>query len=240
MTWLYLYLHQTILRAQPKMYTNFTIACVIIFFFCRIELANAQMYGMLLGNPINPFLSSFGTNKNAHMLSHEAYEMSNQEPASKIRCKQDSDCIDDNSADSENLMYCDRHYGYCDSFRKVGDLCRHDSQCDSGLICMFGKCAQPFAQGNNGARCSEASDCNAGLCCARQHGERICKPKLKLGHQCFVPEGGLDYSLNELCPCDEGFECKRMKAKSKRLVHCQRLTHIPCANSLLCLQKATL
>ena len=141
----------------------------------------------------------------------------------RIRCKQDSDCIDDDGPDNENLMYCDRHYGFCDYFRQVGELCRHDTQCDTGLICMFGRCEKPFKPGHKGARCHDASDCNEGLCCARQHGERICKVKLKMGQQCFVPLGGLDYSLNELCPCDTGLQCQEIKSKSKRFVKCKSI-----------------
>lgn len=131
----------------------------------------------------------------------------------RIHCKQDSDCIDDEAGDDDYLMYCDRHYGYCDFFRQVGELCRTDSQCDQGLICMFGRCDRPAPPGERGSRCSgQASDCNDGLCCARQHGERICKPKLQLGQQCFVPLGGLDYSLNELCPCEESLHCAQASA----------------------------
>ncbi|UXI22779.1 hypothetical protein NH340_JMT08722 [Sarcoptes scabiei] len=124
------------------------------------------------------------------------------------------------------MMYCDRHYGYCDYFRSAGDLCRHDSQCDGDLICMFGRCEVPSKSGQKGARCNHSDDCLEGLCCARQHGERICKPKLKLGQQCFVPLGGLDYSLNELCPCDQGLECRTIfkgkisKRKRNNVMRC--------------------
>ena len=59
----------------------------------------------------------------------------------------------------------------------------------------------------SGTRCSNDQDCGEGKCCARQHGEYICKNKLQHGHMCFVPKGGLAYSLNELCPCEEGLVC---------------------------------
>ncbi|RWS27420.1 dickkopf-related protein 3-like protein [Leptotrombidium deliense] len=62
------------------------------------------------------------------------------------------------------------------------------------------------------------ADCHPHLCCARQHGERICKAKLQKGQRCFVPLGGLDYSLNELCPCDEGLSCVQRKRKSEKSV----------------------
>jgi len=47
--------------------------------------------------------------------------------------------------------------------------------------------------------------------------ERVCKSKYKRT-QMFVPLGGLDYSLNELCPCDTGLECLKLKTKHKRFV----------------------
>lgn len=146
-------------------------------------------------------------------------------------CSQDSDCINDNAPDGEPLMYCDRHYGRCDFFRQADELCRHDSQCDNGLQCMFGRCAQPAAAGHQGARCNEAADCNAGLCCARQHGEKICKPRLSRGQTCFVPSGGLEYSLNELCPCDVGLECRPVLLKNKRyLSYSQLVSEVLLAN----------
>lgn len=201
-----------------------------------LESVKGQLYGLLLNNPLrdlnmNSALSP--RNLNQHQARRQFYatgsdsgeelhaESSDSETSTRvnsgeqnlmtetvlIRCRRDADCIDDNSPDADNLMYCDRHYGYCDFFRSAGELCRTDSQCDAGLICMFGRCEAPQVAGASGARCSAPADCNPGLCCARQHGERICKPKLKLGQQCFVPLGGLHYSLNELCPCEEGLAC---------------------------------
>ena len=201
---------------------------LIAIWCCLLNIIDGQLYGLMLNNPISigpihhessenmpPFHLHISSSSDKSSINID--NMKNK--TELIRCRQDSDCIDDNSSDTDDLMYCDRHYGFCDYFREIGDLCRHDSQCDSGLICMFGKCARPFKAGFRGARCTNASDCNVGLCCARQHGERICKPKLKLGYQCFVPMGGLDYSLNESCPCDDGLDCQPVKAKSKRFVY---------------------
>lgn len=67
-----------------------------------------------------------------------------------------------------------------------------------------------------GSRCEGSSDCKQGLCCARAHGERVCKAKLSLGHNCYVPQGGLQYVLNELCPCEEGLVCKNVGTKMRR------------------------
>lgn len=159
--------------------------------FCGMfQMSHGQLFGLMLNNPLALTSLDPHSKLNHRGLTHEDREM-NEQPDSAhrgairsgvdtvlIRCKQDSDCIDDDdniSGHPENLMYCDRHYGFCDFFRQVGELCRHDSQCDSGLICMFGKCAQPFAAGERGSRCLNGNDCASGLCCARQHGERICK-----------------------------------------------------------------
>ena len=158
------------------------------------------------------FISSFSQHDNHRQQQQQ--QTKQKILNSRIKCRQDSDCIDDDGSENDLLMYCDQHYSYCDYFRQIGELCRYDSQCDNGLICMFGQCEKPFEQGHLGSRCKDSDDCNDGLCCARQHGERICKTKLKHGQQCFVPLGGLNYSLNELCPCDEGLECRTIKSKN--------------------------
>ena len=65
-----------------------------------------------------------------------------------------------------------------------------------------------------GARCgaSLSGECGAGLCCVRVHGERMCRSRLRLMQRCYVPRGGLDYSLNELCSCAEGLVCRDVTA----------------------------
>ncbi|XP_064380576.1 dickkopf-related protein 1-like [Dromaius novaehollandiae] len=104
--------------------------------------------------------------------------------------------------------FCDEHFGLCLRRRPEGQYCRHDAHCARGLLCMFGKCQQPAPQGQEGARCRGDSDCGAGACCARQHGERVCKRRLALAQGCHVPPGGLAFSLNQLCPCLEGLVCR--------------------------------
>ncbi|XP_051523450.1 dickkopf-related protein 3-like isoform X3 [Myxocyprinus asiaticus] len=89
-----------------------------------------------------------------------------------------------------------------------GQYCRRDAQCVRGLSCMFGRCIRSIPDGQEGARCKLDRDCGASMCCARHHGERVCKRRLVLGESCFVPDGGLAFSINQICPCDEGLLCR--------------------------------
>ncbi len=172
---------------------------IISLLFCLYDFCNcAYIFGWMLHNPIPHDLIADQTINTTH---------------SGIKCKNDSDC------GTDSQMYCDSHYGRCDYLHEQGVLCRRDGQCRNGLICIFGKCETPSKPGHKGSRCIDDTDCKSNLCCARQHGEKICKSKLQKGHRCFVPLGGLDYSLNELCPCDHGLECLRVKPKHKRSVH---------------------
>ncbi|XP_063077216.1 dickkopf-related protein 3-like [Engraulis encrasicolus] len=103
---------------------------------------------------------------------------------------------------------CDRHFGRCVPQRQEGQYCRRDAQCVRGLHCMFGKCLRSIPRGEEGARCKVNRDCDASMCCARHHGEQVCKRRLALGEGCFVPDGGLAFSINQVCPCDEGLLCQ--------------------------------
>lgn len=62
-----------------------------------------------------------------------------------------------------------------------------------------------------GARCKADRDCVGSMCCARHHGEQVCKRRLTLGESCYVPDGGLAFSINQICPCDEGLLCREKK-----------------------------
>jgi len=115
-------------------------------------------------------------------------------------------CTDDRQCDSNS--FCDTHYNLCKRYKMHGQTCRHDSMCQNKLRCIFGRCQIPSKLRHKGAKCNSGNDCLPGLCCARQHGELICKAKLKQGQNCFVPDGGLPYWLNELCPCDLGLVCR--------------------------------
>ncbi|XP_062331070.1 dickkopf-related protein 3-like [Osmerus eperlanus] len=103
---------------------------------------------------------------------------------------------------------CDRHFGKCVPLRGEGLYCRRDAQCVRGLSCMFGKCQRRIPEGQEGARCKVDRDCGDTMCCARHHGEQVCKRRLTRGESCFVPDGGLAFSLNQICPCDDGLLCR--------------------------------
>uniref|UniRef100_A0A8C5WDU3 Dickkopf N-terminal cysteine-rich domain-containing protein n=1 Tax=Leptobrachium leishanense TaxID=445787 RepID=A0A8C5WDU3_9ANUR len=104
-------------------------------------------------------------------------------------------------------LFCDRHFGLCMTLRHEWQLCRKDSQCVRGLGCMYGRCQHIIPGGLEGSRCQQDEDCAPSMCCARHHGEMICKPKLPAGESCFIPDGGLAFSINQLCPCQEGLVC---------------------------------
>ena len=59
-----------------------------------------------------------------------------------------------------------------------------------------------------GARCRHDRQCGPSQCCAKRHGEKVCKARLAAGAYCYVPRGGLAYSLNEMCPCQHGLVCQ--------------------------------
>uniref|UniRef100_A0A3Q3DDE2 Dickkopf-related protein 3-like n=1 Tax=Hippocampus comes TaxID=109280 RepID=A0A3Q3DDE2_HIPCM len=119
---------------------------------------------------------------------------------------------------------CDRHFGLCVPLRGEGYYCRRDAQCVRGLSCMFGKCHRSVPNGQEdttfffppGARCKLDRDCGASMCCARHHGERVCKRRLMRGDGCYVPDGGLAFSINQICPCDEGLLCRENVAPRGR------------------------
>lgn len=69
---------------------------------------------------------------------------------------------------------------------------------------------------NPGARCKVDRDCGASMCCARHHGEQVCKRRLMLDESCYVPDGGLAFSINQICPCDEGLLCRESSGKLHR------------------------
>lgn len=136
---------------------------------------------------------------------------------------------------------CDRHFGLCVPQRGEGHYCRRDAQCVRGLRCMFGKCHRSIPSGQEGknpqpdggfltfgerapigsvlrpgARCKVDRDCESSMCCARHHGERVCKRRLVRGASCYIPDGGLAFSINQICPCDEGLLCREDSAPRRR------------------------
>ncbi|CAG0891873.1 unnamed protein product [Darwinula stevensoni] len=117
-------------------------------------------------------------------------------------------CSPGNTESCGSGQFCDLHYGVCLRLKKEGEACRTDLHCSHGLDCLFGTCHPHLNRGKDGARCERDEDCMPGHCCARKHGQKVCKKKISLGHRCYVPSGGMDYSLNELCPCVDGLVCK--------------------------------
>ncbi|XP_015243360.1 PREDICTED: dickkopf-related protein 3-like [Cyprinodon variegatus] len=111
---------------------------------------------------------------------------------------------------------CDRHFSVCVPLRGEGQYCRRDAQCVRGLKCMFGRCHRSIPIGQEGSRCKADRDCGASMCCARHHGEMVCKKQLVLNESCYVPDGGLAFSINQICPCEEGLLCRESSIKHRR------------------------
>ncbi|XP_078280560.1 dickkopf-related protein 3-like [Rhinoraja longicauda] len=137
-------------------------------------------------------------------------------------CKLNQDC--------STGLFCDKHFGRCVSLREQGHFCRQDLQCAQGLSCLFGQCQLAIPERHEGARCRLDEDCAGSMCCARHHGEMICKKKLTFGMDCYVPDGGLAYSINQLCPCDSGLVCS-----SSRVTREKEFDHWGHTNSWQCL-----
>ncbi|XP_067021547.1 dickkopf-related protein 3-like [Acropora muricata] len=129
--------------------------------------------------------------------------------------------------------YCHKHNGLCHSCKGDSQKCRRNKMCCDGMECVFGHCRVAKLRGSVGGRCrKDRPKCDAGLCCANAHGLPICKKLLQEGEDCGVPDGGLEYSLNQKCQCGPGLVCKKVKhSHKKRLVGrrgrkkwvCQRL-----------------
>ncbi|XP_039372210.1 dickkopf-related protein 3-like [Mauremys reevesii] len=115
-------------------------------------------------------------------------------------CSQDRHCA--------HGLFCDKHFRLCCPLRQEGQYCRCDTHCARGLSCMFGKCHRTVPDGQEGARCRQDKDCGVAACCARHHGELLCKKRLEMDESCFVPQGGLAFSINQVCPCQEGLVCR--------------------------------
>ncbi|XP_007572021.1 dickkopf-related protein 3-like isoform X2 [Poecilia latipinna] len=111
---------------------------------------------------------------------------------------------------------CDRHFGLCVPLRGEGQYCRRDTQCVRGLLCMFGKCHRSIPNGQEGSRCKADRDCGPSMCCARHHGETVCKKRLARKESCYVPDGGLAFSINQICPCKEGLLCREDGRQNRR------------------------
>ena len=89
--------------------------------------------------------------------------------------------------------------------------------CCYGMECVFGHCRVAKPRGSIGGTCrNDRPKCDAGLCCAKVHGHPICKRLLQEGEDCEVPDGGLEYSLNQKCHCAPDLVCKKVKHRHKK------------------------
>lgn len=85
------------------------------------------------------------------------------------------------------------------------------------MECAAGKCREKIQLGLEHSLCSKDRDCNYGFCCARERGQSICKPLLKEGQRCGIPEGGAQYFWSHQCPCEYGLKCKEIDKTTESL-----------------------
>ncbi|XP_043359178.1 dickkopf-related protein 3-like [Dermochelys coriacea] len=147
-------------------------------------------------------------------------------PQAASTCGQDRHCA--------HGLFCDKHFRLCLPLRREGQYCRRDTHCARSLSCMFGKCHRPVLDGQEGARCRQDKDCGMATCCTRHHGELLCKKRLALDESCFVPQGGLAFSINQVCPCQEGLVCRTGAAgREKAFEYWQDKSNWRCMKPLL-------
>ncbi|XP_039596239.1 dickkopf-related protein 3-like isoform X1 [Polypterus senegalus] len=168
------------------------LGLVAFLFYFFLPFARGHIWAWLLSIPYNP--------PGEGPLAREVHPPLNIRD-SLVSCDHDRSC--------GKGFSCDRHFLVCVPLKQAGQYCRRDAQCLKGLTCMFGKCHHSIPEGQEGARCKLDKDCGGSMCCARHHGEMICKRRLMLGESCFVPDGGLAFSINQICPCEEGLLCRK-------------------------------
>ncbi|KAK2866238.1 hypothetical protein Q7C36_002294 [Tachysurus vachellii] len=183
---------------------NTTARLLHILFVCMcVSVVQARIWAWMLSMPYSP------PEEGTMGLRERETELSpNSQKGDMVACDHDRAC--------GKGFSCDRHFGLCVPLRQEGKYCRRDAQCVRGLSCMYGRCIRSIPDGQEGARCKLDKDCGASMCCARHHGERVCKRRLLLGESCFVPDGGLAFSINQICPCDEGLLCRGNGQPQKR------------------------
>ncbi|KAG7325259.1 hypothetical protein KOW79_011575 [Hemibagrus wyckioides] len=167
------------------------------------EAVQARIWAWMLSMPYSP-----PEEGPMGLRERETESSPNSQKGDMVACDHDRAC--------GKGFSCDRHFGLCVPLRQEGKYCRRDAQCVRGLSCMYGRCIRSIPEGQEGARCKVDKDCGASMCCARHHGERVCKRRLVLGESCFVPDGGLAFSINQICPCDEGLLCRGNGQPQKR------------------------
>ncbi|TSK14611.1 Dickkopf-related protein 3 [Bagarius yarrelli] len=183
---------------------NATARLLHILLVCMcVSAVQARIWAWVLSMPYSP-----PEEGPMGLRERETESSPNSQKSDMVACDHDRAC--------GKGFSCDRHFGLCVPLRQEGKYCRRDAQCVRGLSCMFGKCIRSIPEGQEGARCKVDKDCGASMCCARHHGERVCKRRLVLGESCFVPDGGLAFSINQICPCDEGLLCRGNGQPQKR------------------------
>ncbi|XP_800228.1 dickkopf-related protein 3 [Strongylocentrotus purpuratus] len=197
------------------------ILCVFALLTVVIDDANAYMWNWMWSGThpqgrappemVNDGPVNNGDLEREHPRNIQARLLLNETEA---RYYQDLPCDSDKMCGRGR--FCDLHYGGCHRHRQPGHQCRRDGHCQKGHDCMFGTCRATIPERTLGARCRNNKDCSHNMCCAKQHGESVCKQKLPLQAKCFIPPGGIEYVIDTMCPCEEGLVCSETVVMEKR------------------------
>lgn len=135
-------------------------------------------------------------------ISVEAYSYLHKKISHKnSRCLRDSQCGKKQS--------CNLWLKMCERCKFNGELCRRrENCCNKELQCLWGKCQEPLGtKGYKRHSCHSNKDCKPGLCCAKIHGVKVCRPQLQEFQICTNYLGGIDHSINHKCPCENHLHC---------------------------------
>jgi len=130
----------------------------------------------------------------------------------RLSCSTERDCGSKNT--------CNIYTGICERCRFENELCRRNANCCDGLKCVWGRCRRVVRDGKDFSLCNTNADCQPNLCCAREHGQNVCKPYLSPGDKCDIPLGGLKFSVTHKCPCQAGLTCKRNSIHGRKRATC--------------------
>ncbi|GAU95551.1 hypothetical protein RvY_07151 [Ramazzottius varieornatus] len=184
-----------------------------LIFLALSHGVSSKFWGLMLSQPLSQSdLGDAALDREPGSPSNDTLELSPSEKSTRHFDDNPGVCSTDKPCGRGK--YCDTHYKRCERLKRRGEFCRKDYNCQRRNECVFGRCRKEIPKGQEGSRCADDKDCSANHCCARQHGEFVCKPRLQLSQRCFVPAGGLDYSLNEQCPCEGGLVCQYEPVKS--------------------------
>ncbi|XP_057293444.1 dickkopf-related protein 3-like [Hydractinia symbiolongicarpus] len=125
------------------------------------------------------------------------------------RCQADKDC--------SGVKRCNRYNRLCERCRIFNELCRRDANCCAGRKCMWGRCRNAKHDGTEMSICRHDRNCSKGYCCAREHGQSVCKKFLAENESCERTAGGLMFSIHHSCPCRRGLYCKKKPKTSGRI-----------------------